>query len=217
MLSGAVLAAARLIEAGPEAGGAGPDWVAVGLVLALLGTFLLGNAILFRHPRTLVEEFFGGPARGVRLHAIREYVFHRAQVAVGFTYLVAGFGLELLGRYSSSASAEGPASRSFPVGWVGALLVLTIALLAAAWWWARHSFRSHVRGHLRRELPDFEADLRLAREVGDLFGVESRKEDTVQSYLERLHAAIDLPPPERRGRREIPLPRLEELEAEEGE
>jgi hypothetical protein len=200
------------IEAGSESGDAGPDWIAVGLVLALLGTFLLGNAILFRHPRTLVEEFFGGPARGVRLHAIREYVFHRAQVAVGFTYLVAGFGLELLGRYSPAEPAP-----SFPVAWVGALLVLTIALLAAAWGWARHSFRRHVRGHLRRELPDFEADLRLAREVGDLFGVESLKEDTVQSYLERLHAAIDLPPPERRRRREIPLPRLEELEAEETE
>src|SRR5262249_18651481 len=154
MLSGAV----------SEAGDVGPDWVAVGLVLALLGTFLLGNAILFRHPRTLVEEFFGGPARGVRLHAIREYVFHRAQVAVGFTYLVAGFGLELLGRYRPAAPAP-----DFPVAWVGAILVLTIALLAAAWWWARHSFRRHVRGHLRRALPDFEADLALAREVGELF------------------------------------------------
>jgi len=196
-----------------------PDWIAIGLVLALLGAFLLGNAILFRHPRTLVEEFFGsrGGARAVRLHAIREFVFQRAQIAVGFSYLVGGFGLQLLGRYRGAASAGSAAEDpSFPAAWVGAILVLTIALLALAWWWARHAFRRHVREHLRREPPDFEADLRLAREVGDLFGVESLQDDTVLSYLERLHSAIDLPPPERRGRREIPLPRMEDLEVEDG-
>ncbi len=204
MLHGVILASTVVDEAGVA-----PDWAAIGLVLAILGAFLLGNAILFRHPRTLVEEFFGSRTSGVRLHAIREYVFHRAQVAVGF-----------LGRYcptapASSALGERAEPPSFPAAWVGAILVLTIALLAAAWWWARHSFRRHVRGHLRREPPDFEADLRLAREVGDLFGVESSNDDTVQSYLERLHLALELPPPERRGRRETPLPRMEELEADE--
>ena len=194
-------------SAPPGADWVAPDWVAIGLVLTLLGAFLLGNAILFRHPRTLVEEFFGARG-GARLHAIREYVFHRAQVAVGFTYLVGGFGLELLGRYR-------PPATEFPVAWVGAILVLTVALLVLAWWWARHSFQRHVRAHLRRDPPDFEADLRVAREVGDLFGVASAEDDTVQSYLERLHRAIDLPPPERRGRREIPLPRLEDLDVEE--
>ncbi len=200
--------------------GVPPDWIAIGLVLAVLGAFLLGNAILFRHPRTLVEEYFGsrGGARGVRLHAIREFVFQRAQIAVGFTYLVGGFGLQLLGRYRSAPAGGGASTEDqpFPAAWVGAILVLTIAFLALAWWWARHAFRRHVREHLRREPPDFEADLRLAREVGDLFGVESLKDDTVQSYLERLHSTIELPPPERRGRREIPLPRMEELELEDG-
>lgn len=215
MLHGVIFASIVVDEAGVA-----PDWAAIGLVLAILGTFLLGNAILFRHPRTLVAEFFGARTSGVRLHAIREYVFHRAQVAVGFTYLVGGFGLELLGRYCPTPSAaaslgEHGESPTFPAAWVGAILVLTIALLAAAWWWARHSFRRHVRGHLRRDPPDFETDLRLAREVGDLFGVASSDDDTVQSYLERLHRAIDLPPPERRGRRETPLPSMEDLESEE--
>ena len=170
--------------AAPAEGGASdaiaPDWIAIGLVLSTMGAFLLENAILLRHPRTLVESYFrrsaGGP--GVRLGAIREYVFQRAQIAVGFTYLVGGFGIQL------------------PATSVGAILVFTLAFLAGAWWWSRHSFRRHVRAHLRREPPDFEADLRLAREVGELFGVESEKDDTVQSYLERLHAALELPLPD---------------------
>jgi hypothetical protein len=32
----------------------------------------------------------------------------------------------------------------------------------------------------------------LARELGELFGVHSHESDTVQSYLERVHAAIGL-------------------------
>ena len=191
-----------------------PDWIAIGLVLSVVGAFLLGNAILLRHPRTLVESYFrrSAGAAGPRLGAIREYVFQRAQIAVGFTYLVGGFGLQLLGRYRPPPASV---STEFPAAWVGAILVATLAFLAGAWVWSRRSFRRHVRAHLRREPADFEGDLRLAREVGELFGVASQKDDTVQSYLERLHAALELPLPERHAPRQIPMPRLEELEVEE--
>lgn len=193
-----------------------PDWISVGLVLSVVGAFLLGNAILLRHPRALVEEHFrrrrDAPTR--RLGAIREHVFQRAQIAVGFTYLVGGFALQLLGRYRPAIPPG--AVPEFPAAWVGVIVAGTIAFLALAWWWARHSFQRHVRTHLRRSPPDFESDLALAREVGELFGVESEKDDTVQGYLERLHAAIGIPAPERRSPRPIPLPRLEELEVEEG-
>jgi hypothetical protein len=189
-----------------------PDWVAIGLVLSVVGAFLLGNAILLRQPRSLVENYFrrSAGAVGPRLGAIREYVFQRAQIAVGFTYLVGGFGIQLLGRYRPP-----PANAEFPAAWVGAILVVTLVFLAGAWVWSRQSFRRHVRAHLRREPPDFEGDLRLAREVGELFGVESEKDDTIQSYLERLHGALDLPLPERHAPRQIPMPRLEEIEVEE--
>jgi hypothetical protein len=204
------------LEEGPVPDVPGPDWIAVGLVLSVVGAFLLGNAILLRHPRTLVEECFGGRAgaRLPRLGVIREHIFQRAQIAVGFTYLVGGFGVQLLGRYRPAPPAG--LAPEFPAAWVGAILAITVAFLVLAWWWARHSFRRHVRAHLLREPPDFEGDLRLAREVGELFGVESETDDTVQSYLERLHRAIGMPAPERRAPRQIPLPRLEEIEVEEG-
>ena len=198
------------------AGDAAPDWIAIGLVFSVVGAFLLGNAILLRNPRALVEEHFRrrreGPTR--RLGAIREHVFQRAQIAVGFTYLVGGFALQLLGRYRPALPRDGVPE--VPAAWVGVIVASTIAFLAAAWLWARHAFRRHVRAHLRSAPPDFEGDLPLAREVGELFGVGSEKDDTVQSYLERLHAAIGIPAPERRSLRPIPLPRLEELEVEEG-
>src|SRR5258708_40312262 len=106
-----------------------PDWVALGLVLAMVGAFLLGNAILFRPPRVLVEELFG--VRRLRLPAIREYIFHRVQVGVGFVYLLGGFALQLYGRFRVEAPGV---EREFPSAWVGALAVLTVVLLAAGWW-----------------------------------------------------------------------------------
>lgn len=189
--------------------GSEPDWTALGIVLCVVGSFLLGNAILFRPPRSLVEELFGKPQ--VRLRAIREYVFHRAQVGVGFTFLLAGFALQLLGRYRPGPAASAP---EFPAVWIGSILVLTLVLLALGWISASRSFRRHVRAHLVRHPPDFEADLALAREVGELFGVESREDDTVQSYLERLHRALELPPPVRGRKRESPLPRPDEIDLE---
>jgi hypothetical protein len=50
--------------------------------------------------------------------------------------------------------------------------------------------------------------------VGDLFGVESHRDDTVQSYAERLRRAIDLPEPERQRRRDMAMPPVEEVEVE---
>jgi len=176
-----------------------PDWTSLGILLAIVGSFLLGNAILFRPPRVLVEELF--QLRRRRLAAVREYVFHRVQVAVGFLYLTGGFGLELFGRYQPAA--EGP--RSFPSLWAGALLLLTLLLLVLGWFYASHSFRVTLREHFQSSPPDLENDRELARELGELFEIAAHPEDTVESYAARLRATLKLavpgprrsaPPPE---------------------
>jgi hypothetical protein len=189
--------------------GAEPDWQSVGLVLSLIGAFLLGNAILFRHPRELVRELFGRAPE--RLHTIRAFIFHRVQVAVGFTFLVSGFALQLYGRVRPPPIEPEP---SFPVVAVGCIVLLTIAFLCLGWWWSSRAFRRYVREHFLEHPPDFESQMTMAREVGDLFGVESHRDDTVQSYAERLRRAIDLPEPERQRRRDMAMPPVEEVEVE---
>jgi hypothetical protein len=189
--------------------GAEPDWQCVGLVLSLVGSFLLGNAILFRHPRQLVAELFG--RREERLHTIRAFIFHRVQVAVGFTFLVSGFALQLFGRSRPPPPDLEPA---FPMEAVGCVVLLTIAFLCLGWWWSSRAFRRYVREHFLHDPPDFESDMKTAREVGDLFGVESHEDDTVQSYAERVRRAIDLPEPDRRGRRALSVPSVDEPDAD---
>ncbi|MCY2960628.1 MAG: hypothetical protein NTY35_10725 [Planctomycetota bacterium] len=180
------------------------DWGAVGLVLLLGGTFLLGNALLFRHPRDLVAERFG--ARGAPLVAIREHIFQRLQVGIGFLYLLAGFGLELLARLRPPATESAPA---LPVFWVAAVALATVVLLAAGWLWTSRAFRGYVRERLTASPGELETDPALTREVGELFGVETSPEDSVTSYAERVRRATGLPPVTRSGPRETTARRVD--------
>jgi len=174
------------------------DWAALGLTLSIAGSFLLANAILLRHPRDLVAEHFG--QRRQRLGSIRGYVFHRVQVALGFGLLLAGFGLQLVGRYTpSAAEPAGGGSGSFPIGWVGLLVVAVGLLQLGGWWISQRLFRRYVRDYLVERESDIETDSKLAREVGELFGLEMLPEDTVQSYVARLRERLDLPRREPRG------------------
>lgn len=170
------------------------DWGAVGLVLLLGGTFLLGNALLVRHPRDLVAERFGG--RGAPLLAIREHIFQRLQVGIGFLYLLAGFGLQLLGRLHPPASDAQP---SFPVFWVAMVALVTVLLLAVGWLWTSRAFRRYVRERLVATPGRLEADASLAKEVGELFGVDAAPEDSIASYAERVRRATGLPAVPRNG------------------
>lgn len=162
-----------------------PDWMGIGLVLAIVGSFLLANSILFRHPRQLVVERFGRVTQELR--KIREYIFHRSQVNVGFGFLLAGFGLQLYGHYSPPPAGV---ERGFPALWIGVVVVLAVALLLLSWWWSLLAFRRYVREYFREHPADFESDLPLAREVGELFGLSSHAEDTVESYVARLRRVV---------------------------
>lgn len=165
-----------------------PDWSSLGLVLCVVGSLLIANGILFRNPKTLVAERLGRASHEIR--RIREFVFHRVQMSLGFLFLVAGFSAQIYGRASPQAAGEGS-----PALWIGAVVVLAIALEVGGWWWSLRSLRGHVRAHLREFPPDFETDTNLAREIGELFGLESTQDETVQSYAARLRSQLGLAPP----------------------
>jgi hypothetical protein len=188
-----------------EAALAHPDWMAIGLVLSIVGSFLLANSILFRHPRQLVSERFGRQVQHLR--SIREYIFHRVQVNVGFGFLLAGFGLQLYGHYSPLPAGV---EKEFPALWLGIIVVLAVALLIGSWWWSLLAFRRYLVEYFRTHPADFEADLGLAREVGDLFGIASHEDDTVESYVARLRLLVGDSPAPRRNSAPLDDPELEE-------
>ncbi len=176
-----------LLAAADSAFGA-PDWATLGLVLAIVGCFLLANSILFRSPQQLVREHFGQPRE--RLRTLREYIFHRVQITLGFGYLLGGFSLQLYGRVRPApADLETP----FPLAWIGIVVVVTIGLQYFGWAWSRQAFRRYVRRSFAENPPNFEGDVGMAREVGDLFGVPTHGDETVQSYAARLRERLRLP------------------------
>ena len=46
-----------------------PDWASLGLVSSIVGCFLIANAILFEHPRLLVQRYFGRKTEVVEANA----------------------------------------------------------------------------------------------------------------------------------------------------
>ncbi len=171
---------------------AAPDWAVGGLVLAIAGCFLLANAILLREPRELIQERFG--RREARLGSIRGYMFHRVQVSLGFLLLLLGFGLQLLGHVVGRApAAETGASGSFPIHWVGFTIALVVVLEVLGWWISRALFQRYVRESLLGRESLLESDSRLAREIGELFGIGLEPDDTVQSYAARVRKRVHLP------------------------
>lgn len=179
------------IEVAEPLGTFTPDWAGLGYVLAIVGCFLLANGILFRNPRSMVAERLGRAPQ--QLRRIRAFVFHRVQMGLGFLFLIGGFASMLAGRYQDVRP------NGSLVMWIGLVIVLAVVLEVVGWWWSAQSLRSHVRDFLRENPPDFETDSNLAREIGELFGVDSRADETVQSYAARLRQSLGLAPAARAG------------------
>lgn len=166
-----------------------PDGRVLGLSLVILGLFLVANAMLFRGPRSLIEERFGG--RRPKLRSIRELVFQRVQLMLGFAFLIAGCGAQLYGVLNPPAADAPPTSASL---WIGLVVVLGVASELGAWWFSLQSFRGQLKRWFKENPPELETDMPLAREVGEVFGVESSGEDTVESYCARVRKALELAP-----------------------
>ncbi|MEZ6005762.1 MAG: hypothetical protein R3F17_01045 [Planctomycetota bacterium] len=185
---------------------ANPDWTSLGIVTAMLGAFLVAGATLLEHPRRLVARYFGR-ASG-RLQSVRDYVYNRLQIVLGFAFLLIGFGMQLVGHFVSLP----PGAEPLNMAWVGAIVLAVVVMLFAGWWWSLWAFRRYVREYFTEHQANFERDGALAREIGELFGVEQQENDTVVAYAARVRSAAGLPKPTARAQRFSAPEELESLE-----
>lgn len=178
-----------------------PDWTSLGLFLVIVGGFLLASALVLRPPREWVEHALG--LARPRLAALREQIFHRVQLAVGFLYILGGFALQLYGRHALSDAEV----REFPAVWAGAVLVGTLVLLALGWWYATHAFRQALVEVLETRPVDLVSQSELAKEIGLLVGVRPQPGESTELFAQRVQRALGL-----RAQGSRPAPRHEELE-----
>lgn len=177
----------------------GPDWVSLGLVSSIVGSFLIANSILFEHPRRLVERYFGRKAG--RLNSVREYIFNRVQTNLGFAFLLGGFALQLVGRFGLAAELG---KLPLTVPQVAVIVSVAGVLLFSGWWWSIWAFRRYVREYFTENPPNLEGDPAMARELGELYGIEPYGDDTVEAYVARLSREAGVPVAGRRYRGTIP-------------
>lgn len=164
------------------------DWSSLGLVACIVGAFLIANSTLFEHPRSLVARYFGRAGSG-RLQSVRDYIYNRVQTTLGFAFLLSGFGFQLVGHFRSVPAGAAPLS----MAWVGVIVATAVALLFGGWWWSLWAFRRYVREYFTRSPRNLLREPQVAREIGDLWGIESRDEDTVEDYVARLVRETGLP------------------------
>jgi hypothetical protein len=189
------------------------DLEGIGLLLAFAGALLLGNVVLFRHPRTMVADFLGVAPR--RLSTLREHLFRRVQVTLGFVLLIVGLFCQLYAHVAVRDAAGPDPGGSLPWLYVGLVAFVLVALELILWFGSRALYRRYLREHFLANPPDLESDLGLARELGDLYGVPSREGDSVQSFLFRIRQQIglsSLPRPKRGGRAPVASEVEEEYE-----
>jgi hypothetical protein len=168
------------------------------LVLCLAGGFLLAHGTLVRDPQSLVEERFGSSRADLR--SLRSMLFHRVQTMLGFGLMLLGFAAQL---YARAVPATSGASGSDAL-WTGAVVLAAALLELSAWWWSLVTVRRHLRAWFRQNPPDFDRDPSLAREVGDLFAIDSMRDEAVQSYAERLRRELGLSAPRAAASRHSP-------------
>ena len=174
-----------------------PDFLDLGSTLQIAGGLLLAVALLARSSRQLVAERLA--PRRLRLVGLREAIVLRVQVGVGFLDIVAGFACEWIGRHQA-ADAEVLSAYA----WLPLVVLLQLGLLALGWWHGSAACRRHVKESLLATRVDLWADPELARELGELWDVESSPDDTLETYAERVRAAIGLPSAARRSYDPIP-------------
>lgn len=166
-----------------------PDFGSLGLVLCLAGGLLLAHGTLIRDPQSLVEERFGRPRADLR--SLRSMLFHRVQTLLGFALLLCGFAAQLYAR----SVPQPPAHAGSAALWTGAVVIGAALSELSAWWWSLITVRRHLRAWFAQHPPDFERDPLLAREVGELFGIDSHSDEAVQGYAERLRRELGLVSP----------------------
>jgi len=174
-----------------------------GLALAVVGVIFLANSIGVRRPRRFIQEYFG-IQRKQHLRGVLEQLRAKAEIFVGFLFLMAGFSLQIVDQLSPSLGPPpapggtmfGPQLQAF-LGLAAGVLAVTIVLRLACRWWSLALFRRLLSDFFRQhEEWRFERHPQLIREIGEILAIEQLPDDSIGDYSARVRVALGLAPAE---------------------
>lgn len=164
------------------------------LVLATVGLFFICCATVQKKPKHILEEAFGLYRGGLR--DLKSSVFKRNQVVMGFLCVVLAIVANIFG--TSTADSGGMLSGFGAISLV-AILIASMAALGGVLnyfsrLWSKSAFRQLISEVVSESAWPLEENMPMVREIGKLLGLPPSQEDTVEGYVQRLRAHLDLPP-----------------------
>ncbi|MBL7009110.1 MAG: hypothetical protein ISR76_08940, partial [Planctomycetes bacterium] len=121
------------------------------------------------------------------LGSLRDAMHAKVRGQAASAFFVVGSMLLALGFV-----APGPSDLSLQLLGGGVMLGLSVAFLVLVDHYVASTLRRALRKHLRTHPFDFEGNIALARDIGELFQVPSAADDTLAVYLVRLRTALGI-------------------------
>lgn len=174
-----------------------------GLALAVVGVIFLANAMGIRRPRRFIQEYFG-IQRKQHLRDVLEQLRAKAEIFVGFLFLMAGFSLQIVDELSPALGPPPAPGATMLRLQLQAFLVLaaavlgvTIVLRIGCHAWSLALFRSLLTEFFRKHTEwRFEKHPQVTREIGEILDIEQLPDDSIGDYAARVRVALRLGPPE---------------------
>lgn len=162
------------------------DFVVLGLVCFLIAGIFMILSIGRGRPRTRAQFVLGVSPES--LSGLRASVMAKGRSLCSAIFFVVGTTF-LLGAFL----LPGKASPSLQYWGTGALLLVGGLLLFLLDGHVRRVMRSHLRHELKTQDFAFEDHIVLAREIGELFGIEPKQGETLETFVRSVREAIGIP------------------------
>lgn len=171
------------------------DLNVIGLTFDIVGIFYLANSIKFKRSRRVLHEFFG-VQKTFPLKDIREYVVRKIQVYLGFSFLFAGYTIQLIWFIMDSQEPEGSVLPSNLLAIAGILLfsivVITLILKLVQIGWTRWTFKRLLIDFFRQHEWELVTHTDVAKEMGELLKIPRNKDDSIEEYILKIKTALHI-------------------------
>jgi len=179
------------VQESPLVHAADPNLAVLGFLAIFLGAAFFLSSVGRDRPRQRIGQMLG--TKSTSLAPLRAALQSKArsQAAAAFwmtgtATLIAAFFFQL------------EVGRAFLYWAAGGMIAFSVVFVGMLEGYVAGAMRRYVAAHLRQHPFDFEDHIALTREIGDLFKVRSNPEDTLESYVAKVRAALGLPGPPQR-------------------
>ena len=164
----------------------------------LVGAYFLAKATVGKRDKNQMRALLGLSTDKVK--GFRNFFVQRLERIVGFLFVLIGVAIHIYVVIREAQQAKGvndpqealaDISTYLAIG-IGVMLVITVLMHWICSYFARKIFLDLLGYLMVRQRYELVHDPQLMKQIGEMLGVERTDEDTVETYTERLEAALKL-------------------------